>query len=127
MKKSNSVVKREERPSTAPSKESKEKENQNKYYFSNNNSFQSQNRLPSPQIKRKFINFIIIASNPTNLARGSSFERDQAKKQGTTGGIPSAMNNVGARIRGNSNPAKSTNYRMENSSSFKGSESKYKI
>lgn len=58
MKKSNSVVKREERPSTAPSKESKEKDNQSKY-FSNNNSFQSQNRLPSPQIKRNFIFYLI--------------------------------------------------------------------
>jgi hypothetical protein len=52
IKRSNSNLKKEDRPSTAPSKESKEVKPSvpyNKYIQSNQH-----NRLPSPQIKSKF-------------------------------------------------------------------------
>ena len=51
IKRSNSNLKKEERPSTAPAKESKDKDVSNNKGLSGSSSIK---RLPSPQIKSKF-------------------------------------------------------------------------
>jgi len=98
IKRSSSNYRKEERPSTAPAKESKEKENVNSKGLTPSSSIK---RLPSPAIK----------------SGSSGYGYSNPKP-----------NNYISKYRGNSNPPKpSSMMRQDNSSSFKGLDNRFKF
>ncbi len=107
MKRSNSNIKKEDRPSTAPAKE-KEKDSLNRYFGSGTSNMNTNYRLPSPQIK------------PSSMVRGNTPNQENRK---TNDILSSTMKYQ----RGNSLQSKPSNTRLDKSSSFKGLDSKFKL
>jgi hypothetical protein len=108
----NSNQRKEERPSTAPTKEKNEKIEKN----------EKQIRLPSPQLKQNYSN------------KGSYFQSQEKEKRNSILNNTAYFSSTNMIKYGNGNGRASSNQtqkgnngRFENSSSFKGFDSRFKI